>query len=132
MSNIPANVIRQNIVKNAPGTLRSDALGAGGGFVNPVTGASTGPMLARTYQNANYQQFNFTGSMYLPFDQNRIYLMIQNQGSTTMLIDFTGVSGSSTVGLQLPGSVFAYYEPLIAPVTAINITGNGFAISGSL
>ncbi len=119
---IPANVIRENIVKRRSGTIVSPVLGIQEKDQIPV----------RTFEQANFQQFNFSGSIYLPADRSRIYLMIQNQGGTVMLIDFTGVSGSPTVGLQLPGSVFAYYEPLVAPTSAVNIAGVGFALTGSL
>jgi len=120
----PIEVIYQDQIKRLPTTPGRGPSGLG----VPVA-PTLGPRAV--YSQCRLQQYNFTSNLFIPYDESRVYLMIQNTGATTMYIDFSGVVGTTSAGLQLPGSKYAYYEPIVIPVTGVNITGTGAAFVGS-
>lgn len=89
------------------------------------------PILIGVKENARYFQYTFTGSLYLPFNDKRTYLLVQNNSGSTMYMDFTGINGSFSTGLHLAANG-GYYEPFVAPINAVSISGSGsgFAIEG--
>jgi len=76
-----------------------------------------------------FSQQQFSSEFYLPFNNNRVYLIVQNQDATTLYLQFTGQSGTFSNGLQIAAG--GYYEPYKAPVNAVAGSGAaGFVIEG--
>lgn len=82
--------------------------------------------------NCDFNQYYFAGSIYLSYNENRVYLIIQNQDTANNLyITFVG-GGAISRGIRIaPGG---YYEPFISPKNSVNAYfdggGNGFIVEG--
>lgn len=85
--------------------------------------------ITRIALQANYAQITFVSFLYLPYDPNRNYLIIQNHGAGTMYIDFSGNASPGTSGIQLISG--GYYEPFVVPKTSVAITGTGVVEIGT-
>jgi hypothetical protein len=110
-----------------------DQIPAGVPSVGQVPGAAI-KRATRVYDNADMIQYPFAGSLQIPANPSRIYLIIQNQSATVAYVDLTGAVPPFAVGLQIAAS--GCWEPSVVPRGAVSVSiaanGNGWVVEGIL
>ena len=87
------------------------------------------PVVQRIVDSVIFNTINFSGSLYLAYNPRRTYLLMQNSGGAVMYVEFTGLNGTFTSGLQI--AIGGYYEPFKCPINAVGISGSsGYVIEG--
>ena len=136
VTQIPSSVLRENALRKVPwamalpqGSAASVAIPPDVSNVTNINQAPPTPPASPTFQNAIFNEFDFTGGITLSADPKRIYLLIQNQGAGVMYFSTTA-TGTFTTGLQI--AVSGYYEPFVAPITQIGVNGTGVILVGTL
>ena len=137
--NIPLEVLQQYFIESQPQTL-GYAPNSINEILQPSGDVSNQSIYNTDIQNApsapaqnvanrcTMVSTQFAGSYSGNSNPNRSYLLIQNNGGSTMYIVVAGVA-TSGAGLQI--AVGGYWEPLVVPTNTFSILGSGIVLEGT-
>lgn len=124
--NIPGNVLRQFALQSQKQSVGQ--LGASPEAL-PRGTDEKGRIDLWPPKNVVFNTFTYQTNFTLPYNDKRIYLLIQNQGNQILVLDFQGSAGVVLKGLKLAAEVAGgdggFYEPFLVPKN--QITGNMIA-----